>query len=93
MSNLRTKTGSLSYAKYQLQRAILENVLEKNFTSDDYEASLKFFNNACAFCGSNNIERKDHLVSVIRHGDFIRSNVVPACQLCDDSKGQKEYHD
>lgn len=27
-----------------------------------------------------------------KQGDFIPRNVVPACQECDDSKGQKEYH-
>ncbi|MFC1875494.1 hypothetical protein ACFLY3_05055, partial [Chloroflexota bacterium] len=34
-----------------------------------------------------------HLVAVFQCGDFIRQNVVPACQECDDSKGLKEYHD
>lgn len=35
----------------------------------------------------------DHLVPVFKCGYFVRSNVVPACQKCDDSKGQKEYHE
>lgn len=92
MARIRTATGSLAYAKYQLRRSILESSLEDNYSQEDYKDALKFFI-GCAFCGSKNTSRKDHLVPVISLGDFIRSNVVPACQVCDDSKGQKEYHD
>jgi hypothetical protein len=92
MSKITTQTGSFAYAKYQLKRSILENALENNYTSQDYKAALEYFG-GCAFCGGQNAIRKDHLVSVFHCGDFIPNNVVPACQKCDDSKGQKEYHD
>jgi len=91
MVRIRTKTGGIPYARYQLQRAILENALENNYTTEDYAAVLKFFG-GCAFCGASEASRMDHLVPVRKHGDFIPRNVVPACQECDDSKGQKEYH-
>jgi len=92
VSRVRTKTGGLPYARYQLQRAILETALENNYTTDDRKAALEFFG-GCAFCGAPQAPRNDHLVPVIQCGDFIRHNVVPACQKCDDSKGQKEYHE
>jgi len=92
MKKIRTATGSLAYAKYQLRRSILESSLEDNYYDEDHKDALKFFG-GCAFCGSKNTSRKDHLVPVISRGDFIRPNVVPACQVCDDSKGQKEYQD
>jgi len=92
MANIRTQTGSIAYAKYQLRRSILENALEKNFTTEDYEDALKFFG-GCAFCGAKQAPRKDHLVPVIGCGDFVRCNVVPACQKCDDSKGRNGYHE
>jgi len=92
MTKVRTQTGSFAYAKYQLRRSILENALETDYTTEDYEAALEFFG-GCAFCGAKQAPRKDHLVPVIQCGDFIRCNVVPACQKCDDSKGQKEYHE
>ena len=92
MTKVRTQTGSFAYAKYQLRRSILENALEKDYTTEDYEAALEFFG-GCAFCGAKQAPRKDHLVPVIQCGDFIPRNVVPACQKCDDSKGQKEYHE
>ena len=92
MKKIRTATGSLAYAKYQLRRSILESSLEDNYYDEDHKDALKFFG-GCAFCGSKNTSRKDHLVPVISRGDFIRTNVVPACQVCDDSKGQREYQD
>ena len=92
MARIRTQTGGFYYARYQLKRSILENALDNNCTTEDYAAALKFFD-GCAFCGAPEAPRKDHLVAVFQCGDFIRQNVVPACQKCDDSKGQKEYHE
>lgn len=92
MANIRTQTGSFAYAKYQLRRCILEKALQRACTIEDYDAALRHFG-GCAFCGATPAPRKDHLVAVINCGDFIRSNVVPACQVCDDSKGQRDYRD
>lgn len=92
MSRIRTKTGGIPYARYQLQRAILEGVLEDNYSEEEYKAALRFFG-GCAFCGAQPAPRMDHLIPVRNAGDFVRNNVVPACQQCDDSKGQKEYHE
>lgn len=90
MTKIRTKTGSLAFARYQLNRAILENVLEQDFTKDDQEAALEFFG-GCAYCGTKKARRNDHLVPVVDRGDFVRQNVVPACGRCDDSKGQRDF--
>lgn len=92
MKKISTSTGSIAYAKYQLRRSILESALEDNYSDRDHKNALKLFG-GCAFCGNKTTSRMDHLVPVISLGDFVRSNVVPACQVCDDSKGQKEYRD
>lgn len=90
MKKINTATGSIAYAKYQLRRSILESALEKDYSETDHKEALEYFG-GCAFCGNKNTSRMDHLVPVISLGDFIRTNVVPACQVCDDSKGQKDY--
>jgi len=92
MKKLNTTTGSIAYAKYQLRRSILESSLENDYSEIDHEKSLEHFG-GCAFCGNKSTTRMDHQVPVIKLGDFIRKNVVPSCQICDDSKGQREYHD
>ena len=91
MTNVRTQTGSYAYAKYQLRRSILENALRKDLTTEDHKDALKFFG-GCAFCGAKQAFRKDHLIPVIHCGDFVRHNVVPACQRCDDSKGGEKVY-
>lgn len=90
MNRIRTNTGSLAFARYELNRAILENVLDDNYTEDDRDAALELFG-GCAFCGATEAPRNDHLVPVIDRGDFVRQNVVPACAKCDDSKGKKGF--
>jgi len=71
MTSVRTKTGSLSFARYRLNRAILESVLKDNYTEDDRDAALEFFG-GCAFCGCAKAPRNDHLVPVVDRGDFVR---------------------
>jgi hypothetical protein len=90
MAKIRTQTGGFYYARYQFKRSLLENALDDNYTTREHAVALKFFG-GCAFCGVKEAPRRDHLVAVFECGDFIRQNVVPACQKCDDSKGRKEY--
>ncbi len=92
MGRLRTTTGNIAYAKYQLKRSIIESTLDDHYTENDHKDALDFFG-GCAFCGNKTTTRMDHLIPVFKFGDFIRSNVVPSCQECDDSKGQKDYQD
>ncbi len=92
MAVLRTNTGQIAFARYQMQRAILENALDRDYTQEDRQAALDYFG-GCAFCGSPDAPRNDHLVPVVKLGDFIRQNVVPACQPCDDSKGGEDHAD
>ena len=91
---MKTQTGRFYYAKYQLKRSILENALQDDYTVEDYNEAVNFFG-GCAFCGAlpPQAKRKDHLVAVFKFGDHTKLNVVPACQKCDDSKGQNEYEE
>jgi hypothetical protein len=92
MTKIRTQTGSYAYARYQLKRALIENAVEDSYTGRDRQEALDFFG-GCAFCGSTPAPRNDHLVAVFECGDRIRTNIVPACQPCDDSKGKKDYRE
>lgn len=89
MGRIRTKTGSTSFAAYQFKRAILEQALLDSYTTEDRGRALSYFG-GCAYCGSAEAPRNDHLVPVVKFGDFVQGNVVPACQKCDDSKGDRD---
>jgi hypothetical protein len=92
MSRIRTKTSSLAAAKYHLTRAILEQLLDSNYTEKDRREALHYFG-GCAFCGAppSKATRNDHLIAVRERGDFVPRNVVPACAKCDDSKGKDDF--
>ena len=40
----------------------------------------------CVFCGNREVKRWDHLVPVMKGGETVLGNMVPACARCDDSK-------
>lgn len=41
----------------------------------------------CTYCGTREATSWDHIVPKSRGGEDIRSNLVPACQSCNSSKG------
>lgn len=57
---------------------------------------LKEFGGLCVFCGSPGTRENrgivpDHLVPVTKHGELIPGNTVPACQTCNDSRGERDW--
>ena len=80
---------------YMLDRAMRERLLERAFGTEHLLRATEYFRQAgvegCIYCGSAQVERWDHLVSVRSGGATILGNMVPACQPCDDSKGSRDY--
>lgn len=72
-----------------INRALTECLGKRQFGVKEQEAAARFFGNGepeCAFCGSTDIRRWDHLVAVMEDGETVPGNMVPACARCDDSK-------
>lgn len=82
-------------ALYMLDRAMRERLLDRAFRIEHLLRAAEYFQQAsvegCIYCGSSQVERWDHLVSVRDGGATVLGNMVPACQPCDDSKGRKDY--
>ena len=82
-------------ALYMLDRAMRERLLERAFGTEHLLRAIEYFQQAgvegCIYCGSAQVERWDHLVSVRAGGATVLGNMVPACQPCDDSKGSRDY--
>lgn len=85
--------SGLSYAKCHLKRSIFETLLENNYSDEERNEALEFFRGGCAYCGEMPAPVDDHLIPVLDRGDRVRCNMVPACHICNNSKGRKEYHD
>jgi NMD protein affecting ribosome stability and mRNA decay len=83
--------------QYNVARGLREIVAPRQTMSRaQWEAVLEEFGRICIFCGSPSNEKNrgivpDHLVPVTRFGELVMGNTVPACQTCNDSRGEKEW--
>lgn len=63
---------------------------KKTFTSSQWEEVKGRFRNRCAYCGERKPLTVDHVTPVSQGGDHSISNIVPACQSCNSSKGNRK---
>lgn len=57
------------------------------FTSEDWQVLLEAFGNQCAYCRRDDPLEMDHFIPLKRGGNTIPGNIVPACHICNASKG------
>ncbi|HSI44492.1 MAG TPA: HNH endonuclease signature motif containing protein [Methylotenera sp.] len=90
-------TQHFSRMNYNVRRGLREIVAEDHrIPQDDWLVVLSEFDNACAYCyaeasAENRGIVPDHLVAVTDFGELVAGNVVPACQTCNDSRGNKPW--
>lgn len=58
---------------------------------DEWQATLSYFNNSCAYCGSKTNLSKDHLIALIHNGTSSKDNIIPACLSCNCSKCDSDF--
>ena len=79
-----------------LNRMLLDCVAKRQFGQAEMEKVIAFFGDdppKCVFCGAMPVQRWDHLIPVMRGGDTVLGNMVPACAKCDDSKRDLPYEE
>ena len=89
----RTTTG---FAFSMVDRAIKEGIARRQFTKAKAKEVLDFFDTdptECVFCGSTDVKRWDHLLPISDGGETVLGNMVPACSMCDDSKGKRYFRE
>jgi hypothetical protein len=85
---------TLSFAFSYIERAILEGTARRQFGDPEKKEVLRFFGQEapdCVYCGSLDVRRWDHLISVKRGGETVLGNIVPSCAACDDSKRDLDF--
>lgn len=65
----------------------LPNTLEVS----QWQEVLKYFNSACAYCGSDKKIEQDHFVPISKGGEYAKENIVPACESCNCSKNNRDF--
>lgn len=76
-------------ASFHRRRSRLFN-LPSDLSKEQWENIQVAYNYRCAYCGEK-IEHpeQDHVLPVLLGGAYTASNIVPACRLCNSSKGTK----
>jgi hypothetical protein len=89
----RYKGRAIGYAQNQLVRNILSNLGDESFSEDDWEKTIEYFGNRCAYCGTDNTLEMEHLIPINKEkmGEHKIGNLVPVCKKCNSDKGGKDY--
>lgn len=72
------------------------NLMKNTITSltyDQWEQIMTYFNNECAYCGSNGTLEQEHFVPLSKLGNYDKYNIIPACRSCNSSKGNKNFEE
>jgi NMD protein affecting ribosome stability and mRNA decay len=82
---------------YNVRRGLREIVApDHRVSKQEWALVLAEFDGTCAYCGATaSAENRgivpDHLVAVTDFGELVPGNIVPACQTCNDSRGNKPW--
>lgn len=78
--------------KHAVRRMNLDRAV-CDFKAYQWRELLDAYGHRCAYCGiafSADIRpTRDHIVALVNGGHHTKSNIVPACQSCNSSKGHK----
>ncbi|WP_159985210.1 HNH endonuclease [Pseudomonas sp. Irchel 3E13] len=82
---------------YNVRRGLREIVASSHrLNKADWISILEEFDGRCSYCGSEaSAENRgivaDHLIPVTEFGELVAGNTVPACQTCNDSRGNRDW--
>ena len=90
-------TKHFTRMQYNVTRGLREIIAPRQtMPKAQWERIKAEFVERCVFCGSTATKENrgivpDHLVPVTRFGELVVGNTVPACQTCNDSRGEKDW--
>lgn len=71
------------------RRARLRNAPVNDFTARQWRELKALYRGRCAYCGQRRRLTIDHVQPLSKGGSHTMSNIVPACQSCNSSKGDR----
>lgn len=90
-------TSHFTRMHYNVARGLREIVAPRQtMRKAQWEQIKQDFGAHCIFCGQAGTKENrgivpDHLIPVTRFGELVIGNTVPACQTCNDSRGEKDW--
>jgi 5-methylcytosine-specific restriction endonuclease McrA len=92
-NNSRYRGNAIGNAQNLLIRNILSNLGSEAFNEDDWKKTIAYFNNKCAYCGSDDKLVMDHAIPINKEklGEHRIGNLIPSCEKCNSAKADKDY--
>ena len=89
----RYRGNAIGNAQNLLVRNILSNLGDENFSESNWKETKEFFDNRCAYCGSEEKLVIEHAVPINKSmlGEHRLGNIIPSCNECNKKKGPKSY--
>lgn len=81
-----------SRQKRQYRNSLIRN-LPSDYTKEEWQRVILFFDGACAYCGKEKKLTQDHIIPAVRGGGYTKSNIVPCCASCNSSKQDRDYEE
>jgi 5-methylcytosine-specific restriction endonuclease McrA len=77
--------------KHSQTRRAKKKQLKATLTVDQWQIVKDHFNNKCAYCGKEKPLAQEHFIPLSKGGEYTHNNIIPACQSCNCSKGNKHF--
>lgn len=90
-------TKHFTRMQYNVSRGLREIIAPRQtMPRKEWLRVLHEFGGMCIFCGSEGTAENrgivpDHLIPVTQFGELVLGNTVPACQTCNDSRGERAW--
>ena len=90
-------TKHFTRMQYHVTRGLREIVAPRQtMPKAQWERIKQEFGGRCVFCGETSTKENrgivpDHLIPVTQFGELVIGNTIPACQTCNDSRGEKDW--
>jgi 5-methylcytosine-specific restriction endonuclease McrA len=68
------------------RKARIRNMV-KDYTEADWQKALDYFDHSCAYCNEKRDDlQQEHFVPVKDGGNYVPTNIIPACPPCNSEK-------
>lgn len=89
----RLENPEVSRLKTQRRKARMYE-LPHTLTVEEWEETLEYFDNGCAYCGdSESGLAQDHVIPIFKGGGYEKGNIIPACKSCNSSKNARNIEE
>ena len=91
----RYRGNAIGNSQNLLIRNILSNLGDETFSEKDWQETKKYFDNRCAYCGSEDKLVIEHAIPINKTmlGEHKLGNLVPSCHACNSKKASMTFEE